>query len=59
MMLGVLTTLSAVALLTIFLRDQLVGLTTRHGASMHKLARFLDAVGGGLLFAFSLSGLLR
>jgi nickel/cobalt exporter len=59
MMLGVLTTLSAVALLTVFMRDQLVGLTMRHGASMHTLARALDAVGGGLLIAFSLAGLVR
>lgn len=59
MMLGVLVTLSAVALLTVFMRDRLVSFTTRHGASMHTLARVLDGLGGALLIAFSIAGLLR
>jgi ABC-type nickel/cobalt efflux system permease component RcnA len=54
MMLGVLITLAAVALLTIFLRDRTIAFTTRHGASMHRLARALDAVSGLLLIALSL-----
>jgi nickel/cobalt exporter len=49
MMLGVLTTLAAVALLTIFLRDQLVNFTANHGASLQKIMRGLDVAAGALL----------
>ena len=49
MMLGVLTTLAAVALLTIFMRDQLVNFTANHGASLQKIMRGLDIVAGALL----------
>jgi nickel/cobalt exporter len=55
MMLGVLATLATVALLTIFLRDRTISFTTRHGASMHKLARALDATSGALLIVLSLA----
>jgi nickel/cobalt transporter (NicO) family protein len=49
MMLGVLTTLAAVALLTIFMRDQLVNFTANHGASLQKIMRGLDVAAGALL----------
>ena len=53
MMLGVGLTLSAIALLTIFARDAVVGLMARHGASLDRLARTLDALGGLLLIVFA------
>lgn len=53
MMLGVLFTLTLVALLTVFVRDRLVEFTTRHGASLQKLTRVLDAVSGLLLIVLS------
>jgi nickel/cobalt exporter len=59
MMLGVLTTLAVVALATIFLRDRLVGLMERHGASVLRLTRMLDAASGILLIAISLRELAR
>src|SRR5207248_2229142 len=46
MMLGVLTTLAIVALLTLFVRDRLVAFMARHGTSMLRLTRALDAVSG-------------
>ena len=59
MMLGVLTTLGAVALLTILMRDQLVGFMARHGASMQRLTRFLDGAAGVLLIVLSVRELGR
>jgi nickel/cobalt exporter len=59
MMLGVLSTLAAVALLTVFMRDRLVDFTARHGASLHQLTRILDAASGVLLIALSLGALSR
>ena len=59
MMFGVLTTLAAVALLTVFLRDKLVQLVASHGASMVRLTRILDAASGASLIAISLWELWR
>ena len=59
MMLGVLTTLAAVALLTVFLRDTLVAFTIRLGASIQRLIRILDGAAGVLLIVLSLRELWR
>jgi ABC-type nickel/cobalt efflux system permease component RcnA len=59
MMLGILTTLATVALLTVLMRDRLVAFTTRHGASMQKLTRLLDGAAGALLIVLSLRELWR
>jgi ABC-type nickel/cobalt efflux system permease component RcnA len=59
MAIGVLTTLAAVALLTVFMRDRLVDFTARHGASMLRLTRFLDGAAGVLLIVLSLRELWR
>jgi ABC-type nickel/cobalt efflux system permease component RcnA len=59
MMLGILMTLATVALLTVFMRDRLVSITTRHGASMQKLTRLLDGTAGALLIILSLGELWR
>jgi ABC-type nickel/cobalt efflux system permease component RcnA len=59
MMLGILATLATVALLTVFMRDRLVGIMARHGASMQKLARLLDFAAGTLLIMLSLRELWR
>jgi nickel/cobalt transporter (NicO) family protein len=53
MMLGVALTLSGIALLTILARDAVVGLMARHGASLERLARILDGLGGVLLIVFA------
>src|SRR3954464_4681602 len=55
MMLGVLTTLAFVALLYVFMRDGLIALMARHGTSLVRLTRLLDAASGLLLIAISLS----
>lgn len=54
MMLGVLSTLAGVALLTVLARDWVVRLTTRYGASIDKLARILDAIAGGLVIVLAM-----
>jgi nickel/cobalt exporter len=59
MMLGVLATLALVALLTTFMRDRLMTLLSRHGASLQHFARALDALSGLLLIALSLMELRR
>jgi len=59
MMTGVLATLAAVALLTVFMRDRLIDLTTRHGASIQRLTRLLDAAAGALLIILALRELWR
>jgi ABC-type nickel/cobalt efflux system permease component RcnA len=59
MMLGVLTTLSLVALFSVFMRDGLIALMTRHGTSLARLTRLLDAASGLLLIAISLGELSR
>src|SRR4051794_2272368 len=59
MMLGVLFTLTLVALLTVFIRDRLVEFTKRHGASLQGLSRILDAFSGLLLIALSTATLWR
>jgi nickel/cobalt exporter len=53
MMIGVGLTLSGIALLTILARDAVVGLMARHGASLERLARVLDGLGGLLLIVFA------
>jgi len=53
MMLGIGLTLSGIALLTILARDAVVGLMARHGASLERLTRVLDGLGGLLLIAFA------
>ena len=59
MMLGVLVTLATVALLTIVMRDWVIGIIARHGASMARLTRLLDGISGALLIALSLAELGR
>ena len=59
MMLGVLSTLVLVALLTTFMRDRLLTLLSHHGASLRHLTRVLDGLSGLLLIALSLTELRR
>jgi nickel/cobalt transporter (NicO) family protein len=59
MMVGVGLTLAAVAALTILARDWVVGITTRHGASLERLSRGLDALAGTLLLMIGGYELLR
>ena len=53
MMLGVLATLASVALATVVMRDQMLHLIERHGASLHKMTRALDFLSGLLLILLS------
>jgi nickel/cobalt transporter (NicO) family protein len=55
MMLGVLATLSLVALATVLMRDRMLHLIERHGASLQKMSRVLDCLSGLLLIVFSLA----
>lgn len=59
MMLGVLLTLSIVALLAVLLRDRLVDFSLRHGAAMGRLTRALDGLAGALLIVLSLREIWR
>lgn len=59
MMLGVLTTLTGVAILTVFMRDRMVSFTAHYGASIDSLTRLLDGAAGVLLIALSLLELWR
>jgi len=59
MMLGVLATLSLVAMFAVFMRDGLIALTARHGTSLVLLTRLLDVASGLLLIAISLGELSR
>ena len=59
MMLGVLLTLILVALLTVLVRDRLIGLLAGRDASLQKLTRVLDAVSGLLLIVLSVGVLWR
>jgi nickel/cobalt exporter len=59
MMLGVALTLSGVAFLTIVGRDFAARLITRYGASLDRVSRGLDALGGALLVAIGLRALLQ
>lgn len=59
MMLGVLATLASVVLVTIVMRDRLVGLAARHGASLRKVSRSLDGAAGALLVAIAARELWR
>lgn len=59
MMLGVLATLASVVLVTIVMRDRLVGLAARHGASLQKVSRALDGAAGALLVAIAARELWR
>lgn len=54
MMLGVLSTLSGVALITVLARNWAVGLIAQYGASVDKLARVLDVVAGGLVIILAM-----
>ena len=54
MMLGVLATLAGVALLTVLARDWVVRLMTQYGASIDKLARFLDVLAGGFVIILAM-----
>lgn len=49
MMLGILGTLSLVALLTILMRETLTAFITRHGVSVELVARLLDGAARVLL----------
>jgi hypothetical protein len=57
MMVGVLTTLAIVAFLTVLTRDWLIDYTARHGASILRLTRALDAASNALLIGLSLHDL--
>ena len=59
MMLGVLATLASVVLVTIVMRDRVVGLAARHGASLQKVSRSLDGAAGALLVAIAARELWR
>ena len=59
MMLGVLATLASVVLVTIVMRDRVVGLAARHGASLQKVSRALDGAAGALLVAIAARELWR
>lgn len=59
MMLGVALTLSGVAALTVFARQQTVALFEQQGASVERLLRVLDALAGVLLIAIGLTQSLR
>jgi ABC-type nickel/cobalt efflux system permease component RcnA len=59
MMLGILLTLFAVAVLTVLLRDRLVSFVTHHGVSILRLSRVLDGVSGVLLILLCLGELWR
>lgn len=59
MMLGILLTLSAVAVLTVLLRDRLVSFVAHHGVSILRLSRSLDGVSGVLLIVLCLGELWR
>jgi hypothetical protein len=48
MMVGVLTTLAIVAFLTVLTRDWLIDYTARHGASILRLTRALDAASNAI-----------
>lgn len=54
MMLGVLSTLSGVALITVLARNWAVALIAQYGASVDKLARVLDVVAGGLVITLAM-----
>jgi len=49
MMLGISFTLSVIALGAILARDWVLRVTSRHGASLARVSRFLDATAGVLL----------
>jgi nickel/cobalt transporter (NicO) family protein len=59
MMIGVGGTLGLVALTTIMARDRLVAILARHGTSLERLGRVLDAVAGLILLGIGVRELLR
>jgi nickel/cobalt exporter len=59
MMLGVLATLATVALITVFMRNQVVSFIIRHGASLTKMTRLLDGTAGALLIVIAVRELWR
>jgi nickel/cobalt exporter len=58
MMLGVGLTLSIVALVAVLARERLVGVLARHGASINRVARVLDASAGLVLVALAVRELV-
>lgn len=59
MLLGVAATLVSVAILAFTFRQKLAALVSSYGTSIDTIARGLDALGGALLIALGLWGLLR
>src|SRR5215213_9626814 len=59
MMLGVGLTLGGVAALTVLARDRVVAFVARHGGSVDKASRALEALTGAALLAIGLRELLR
>jgi nickel/cobalt transporter (NicO) family protein len=59
MLLGITLTLSAVTLAVILARDGVIYFLERHGGSIAKLSRLLDAMSGGLLLVIGVVELLR
>lgn len=58
MLIGIALTLSAVAAATVVARDRVALFMERHGASMVRVARALDAIGGTLLIAIGITQLV-
>jgi ABC-type nickel/cobalt efflux system permease component RcnA len=58
MLLGIALTLSAVAIATTLARDRVVRFIDRHGKSVDRMARMLDAAAGVLLIIIGVRGLL-
>ncbi|MBN9022393.1 MAG: hypothetical protein J0H08_09950 [Rhizobiales bacterium] len=59
MLLGILLTLSSVAVATTLARGSMEHLIERHGRSVDRVARGLDAISGLLLIAIGLRALVR
>jgi ABC-type nickel/cobalt efflux system permease component RcnA len=57
MLIGISLTLASVAALTTFARDRVAHLIDRHGKSVDRLARALDATAGVLLVVIGLSAI--
>ena len=61
MLVGIAFTLAAVAVAAVLAREAVVSVLARHGGSLARASRVLDAVSGGLLLmlgAYELAGLL-
>jgi ABC-type nickel/cobalt efflux system permease component RcnA len=55
MLIGIALTLSAVAVATTLARDRVAVLLERHGTSVNRIARGLDAIGGALLISIGVA----